>query len=75
MSDFSNYQDLLKGDELPIHGMRIIQFFDSNGTLHYRMKQDGSMQAANVLGVLDLIHDDLSFRARNSGKIPPNATS
>lgn len=66
---FNNYRDMFINDgEIPVFGMRILQYFDENGDLAFKVKQTGDLHATQIIGLLQQILFELNLRASALGK-------
>lgn len=52
--DPSRYSDMLKDEEMFVFGLRVVQYFDSEGNLCFRLHHDGKIHVTQVVGLLDM---------------------
>lgn len=60
-SDFNHFEDILPDQAIPNFGIRIVCYYDTEGSFHYKMDidQDGPASLTNLIGVLEMSKMDL----------------
>ena len=57
------YADLLEDGELPICGMRLMQYIDEDGKVKYRFRWAGDAAITEVIGLLELVKAHMLTKA------------
>lgn len=61
--DFSPYEDMTHGNDSPIFGIRILQYFNDDGELVWKMDYSGEIHVTQMLGLMDLAIGTVRQRA------------
>lgn len=68
MAPFHNYVDLIADTEMPLYGLRILCYLDSEGTKRFRFRWTGEGEITDLIGLLELIKGELLERALKEGR-------
>lgn len=64
----SSYGDILPKGAIPVCGMRILSYINSDGVLCYQFAQAGDTNVANVIGVIEMVKADILRAALEAGR-------
>lgn len=72
--NFDRYQDMMPEGAIPLHGLRMVAFLNSEGVICYRFRHAGDVAITQIVGLLEMVKADILNIALTSGGRDQNAT-
>lgn len=71
MPDFDRnidvFQDIMPEGSIPLVGMRLISYLDSQGAPRYKIRFTGEAPVTEIVGLLEMVQVEMITRALNHG--------